>query len=59
MKKTYLNPEITIVNVQVAQMIPASTETLGIGEPIDDATGAESRESVFPWEDDLTSIIGL
>ena len=58
MKKTYLNPEITIVNVQVAQMIAAS-ETVGFGDPVEDATGAESRESVFPWEDNLTSIIGL
>lgn len=42
MKKTYLNPEITIVNVQVAQMIAASTETLGIGTE-GSANDAESR----------------
>ena len=42
MKKIYQNPEITVINVQVAQMIAASTETLPIGEN-GSADDAESR----------------
>jgi len=40
MKKTYQNPEINIIIIQPAQMI---AESLGIGESVNSASGAEAR----------------
>ena len=47
MKKTYQNPQITIVKVQTAQMIAASTTMYG-----ENATGpGMSRGGAF-WDDE-------
>ena len=50
MKKIYQNPEMTIVNVQMSQMIAASDE-LRFGSSVNTASGAESREGRF-FDDD-------
>ena len=47
MKKVYKNPEIEVVKMQTMQMMAAS---LPLGEPLDDASGAEARELIeFEW----------
>ncbi len=47
MKKIYQNPEITVIRVEVSQMI---AESLGFGDGVGTASGAESRES--DWDDE-------
>ena len=48
MKKTYINPTMTIVKIQTAQMIAASPIYGGSTEA---TSGNLSRESSF-WDDD-------
>lgn len=49
MKKTYQNPEIKIVKVQMAQMIAAS---IGFGEDVTDASKADARRGGGFWDDE-------
>ena len=46
MKKEYINPTTEIVNVETAQMI---AQSISIGDPIDSAVGAESRDEFDIW----------
>ena len=48
MKKVYINPTTSIVNIETAQMIAAS---IGFGDSVESAAGAESRKGSF-WDDD-------
>ena len=48
MKKTYINPTMTIVKIQTAQMLAASP---GYGGSTTETSGNLSRESSF-WDDD-------
>lgn len=50
-KKLYMTPATEIVKVEVAKMIAAS-DSLGIGTPVDSASGAESRSGEYSWDDD-------
>ena len=47
MKKIYESPVVQVVKVELQQMI---AESLGIGETVTDASGAESRG--FDWDDE-------
>ena len=49
MKKTYINPEMTIVKIQTAQMLAASEP--GYGGTTTSTSGNLSREGSF-WDDD-------
>ncbi len=49
MKKTYINPTMTIVKIQTAQMLAASEP--GYGGNTTETSGNLSRESSF-WDDD-------
>ena len=49
MKKTYINPTMTIVKIQTAQMLAASEP--GYGGTTTSTSGNLSRESSF-WEED-------
>lgn len=51
MKKTYQNPSTKVVRVELHRMIAAS-KTIGFGEAVGSATGAESRRGHDYWEDD-------
>ena len=42
MKKTYIAPEMEIVEMKVNQML--TTSSLGYGDPVDNASGAEAPE---------------
>ena len=47
MKKEYKNPEIEVVKMQTMQVMAAS---LGVGDPVGSAEGAEARELIeFEW----------
>ena len=48
MKKEYINPTMEIVKIETAQMIAASP--INIGDPVDSAAGAESRELDDIWD---------
>ena len=48
MKKTYINPEMEIVKIQTMQMLAAS-DTVLLGDPVTDASGAETREDEYEW----------
>ncbi len=48
MKKTYKNPEIKIVKIQTQQLIAAS---LGVGENVNSAAGAEAPEFNGYWDE--------
>ena len=43
MKKEYLNPTTSVIYIETAHMIAASLE---IGDPLEDAFGAEARGEV-------------
>ena len=47
MKKTYIAPEMEIVEMKVNQML--TTSSLGYGSPVDNASGAEA-----PGMDDVS-----
>ena len=49
MKKTYMNPEITVVNVEL-QRICAASETIGIGGEYDGEAGVLSRDNLDIWD---------
>ena len=49
MKKTYQNPEMKIVKIQVSQMIAASP---GYGGTTDKTSGNASRRFGGVWDDD-------
>ena len=51
MKKTYMNPTTTVVMIEVAKMIAAS-DSLGICDAVNNATGAESRSDEDLWSDE-------
>lgn len=44
-KKLYMQPEIDITKIEVQRMIAAS-DSLGLGDPVDDAGDAEGREDL-------------
>ena len=46
MKKEYINPTVEIINIETAQMI---AQSIGIGEPLESADGAESRDEFDLW----------
>ena len=46
MKKTYMKPNMAIVNIQCRKML--TTSTLGYGASVNNAAGAEAPE----WDDD-------
>ena len=48
MKKTYINPELEVIKIATQQMLANST--LGYGDPVSTAEGAESRS--FDFDDD-------
>ena len=50
MKKTYQIPTINVVKIETAKMI-ATSETLGFGDGVNTASGAESRGG-SAWDDD-------
>ncbi len=50
MKKTYQNPTIKVVKVQTNNQILADS-SLGIGDPVNSASKADSRGGSF-WEDE-------
>ena len=50
MKKMYQTPEMEIIEVQTEQML--ATSSLGIGNPIDNASVAESGEYDFFIDDE-------
>lgn len=55
MKKTYINPEIMIVKVDLSQMIASSepvTETMFFGEDINTTSCMDSRQSHSLWDDE-------
>lgn len=45
MKKTYINPKLEVIKIAVTQMLADSQ--LDFGDPVDNADGAESRETDF------------
>ena len=47
MKKEYINPAIEVINLETAQMI---AESLTIGDPIESADVAESRDEFDLWD---------
>lgn len=49
MKKTYQNPITSELGVELQDLI-ASSLTIGFGDDVTDATGAESRSSSSLWE---------
>ena len=54
MKKIYQNPEIKMVNVQVAQMIAASQEVMETnsdGDALNEETSVASRRGSI-WDDE-------
>jgi len=51
MKKTYITPALEMDEMQVSQMI-AQSDSLGFGDKIGSADGAESRYRSNLWDDD-------
>ena len=53
MKKIYQNPTTTVMRIELQQMIAASpaTEQMVIGDPVDNASGADAR-SFSIWDDE-------
>lgn len=49
MKKTNINPELEVIKIATQQMLANST--LGYGDPVSTAEGAESRSFDFDDED--------
>ena len=47
MKKEYINPAVEVINIETAQMI---ADSLGIGDSVDSATDAESRDEFDIWD---------
>lgn len=55
MKKTFINPEIMILKVDLSQMIASSesvTETMSFGEDINTTSCMDSRQSHSLWDDE-------
>ena len=50
MKKTYINPVMEVIKIATQQMLANST--LGYGDPVETAAGAESRSFNFDDEED-------
>ena len=48
MKKTYINPELTVVKIATAQMLAAS---VGFGKSVEDASEATARGYDFDDEE--------
>jgi len=51
MKKTYQNPETTVVRIETPHIL-AGSEKLKIGDPVESAAGAETRRNYSVWGDD-------
>ena len=51
MKKTYINPKMVVVRIMTAKMI-ASSQTLGFGNDVSTAAGAEARDFDFDFDDE-------
>lgn len=51
MKKIYQNPETRVIRLVVAHMI-AGSYTMGIGDSVNSASGAESRRGGYSWDDE-------
>jgi len=51
MKKTYQNPETTVVRIEAPHIL-AGSEKLKIGDSVTDASGAETRRNYNVWGDD-------
>lgn len=52
MKKKYVNPTLSVVEINTVQMIAASA---GFGEGTKDGSVAASREDDLLWEDNVES----
>lgn len=50
MKKIYQKPTLIVVRIETTIIVAASR--IGIGDDVEDASGAESRRSDYDWEDD-------
>ena len=50
MKKEYINPTIEVINLETAQMIAESAPTVGFGDWVNSADGAESRDEFDLWD---------
>ena len=50
MKKTYIYPEIEIVNIKMTQNL-LTASSLSFGDSVDSAAGAEARDFDFDDED--------
>ena len=51
MKKIYQNPETTVLHIALQQMIAAS-DSLGFGDNVSTAAGADSRRHADIWGDE-------
>jgi hypothetical protein len=49
MKKTYQTPAAEVIRIETTQMLAASN-SLGIGDPVNSAAGAESRNIFLEGE---------
>jgi len=49
-KKIYMNPVTEVIEVALQHHMLAGS-TLGIGDPVNSATGAESREDDDLWDE--------
>ena len=52
MKKTYINPDIKVMKIEVARMMAASTELGVSGTNYNGTTSVESRSFGSIWDDD-------
>jgi len=52
MKKTYINPTINVVKIQLQQMIAESATTAGFGDGTQDGGNAASRRGSNFWDDE-------
>ena len=50
MKKIYQTPTAEVIRIETTQMMASSPTTLGIGDPVSDASGAEARELFIDGE---------
>jgi hypothetical protein len=51
MKKKYINPELTVINVQIQPMM-AQSQTVDFGEGTKKGSDAASRDAFGLWEPD-------
>ena len=52
MKKTYINPDIKVMKIEVARMIAASTEIEVSNTNYNGTTSVESRRGNSLWDDE-------